>query len=60
LGLHEHRLGDAAAVANHGERDLAGGPQMGDPAVDRDWLTDLPTEIGEPGIADGHFVICGG
>ena len=50
LRLDDDRLCDTAAVAQHGERDLAGGSQVSNPRVNRHRLADVSAQFGESGV----------
>ena len=54
LGLHDHALGDAGAVADQQELEVLRDPLIVDPAVEVDGLPDMLPEIGDPDGLRGH------
>ena len=59
LVLHEHRLADAGAVAQHGEGDLAGRAEVRHPRANDDGLADVRGELGDANEwSGGHVAEC--
>ena len=53
LRLHEHRLHDPRAVADHGERNLSRGPNVRDPAANGDGAVQRARSSAMRGVVSG-------
>jgi len=56
LRLYENCLDDARPVADHGKRDLAGGPDVGYPPANGDGLSNVLGKIDNARRGVGHVV----